>query len=785
MTRSRDRVHVLVVRMARHRAAQSLALAMAGVALAAPVVALAAVLDTGVDAISDSVRAEFGHVHGWKLQATTSAAQVVARAPGVTAVRVESVSVATQSARAAAVGWTADNGNARLGLLVEGRRAASEGEVSISRHLAETLSVDVGSSVTIHHGSTDDAPLRIVGITDDPADRLDDRVISVSPGGVGVADTSYWIASHVSHELDLTPGLTASSVDGAIRTRLQHLPGGLSVLERIIPFAGLLSVLAALAAVMVQLPGARRDVEALETAGMASARAWRIVACWIAVLVSVGAAAGAVVSVLALTASARQVSAAVGQSWSAVSVSVPWTPAVLVVCLPMLVAIVPWHAWGHRLGRARGLGAPTWSGRRSFAIGVVLGLVGVLSTLAGVMANRGAVGLHHAELFGLAGVLGTVAGVRLMSDRWAGVGSGPATSQVVRRFTAQLTAGSLIALVVGTACAGYVAWHSHDAHALAQLDVAPQQPGSFLVFQAPSEAADKIVDRYRDLGGAKTFVYDLPDEDRASIRATSSGVVRCLGEGRVTDEVVGSCLGDHGGVMSFPALDPRAAPDEVAVDPHVLDASGDVGIIGFGPGGREVTGSRRVAATPRPGLGGNMPGLVMSPTNPLAVESGLVPSGLVQLGMLDFGRLHSDDAARMRGLVAQLAPAAQTSDTTDGSEDDESAADTLVVAVVGAAVALMIQLTAGAALVSGGARVRSALAAVGVPGRRCWAVCARVAAPSLLAIVIGTASVLLVASRVGYAVPAHVGWVWALPLAVQAVGVVVVCGLLLRAPRRP
>jgi hypothetical protein len=161
-----------------------------------------------------------------------------------------------------------------------------------------------------------------------------------------------------------------------------------------------------------------------------------------------------------------------------------------------------------------------------------------------------------------------------------------------------------------------------------------------------------------------------------------------------------------------------------------------------------------------------------------------VPSGLVEFGMLDFGALDPSDAAQIRGLVATLAPAAQTSDTTTDSSREQRLAISLLVALVGAALALIIQLASGVSVISGGRQMRTSIDSMGTSPAKRLEIALRVAGPALLGVAASGVLVTSVAPRVGHPVAASIGWAWSLPLLAQAVTSLALCGALLRAPRR-
>lgn len=780
--RRRGRLVGLAARLGAHRWPQSLGLLLAGTALGAPVVGLAVMHQSGVRAIEEGVRGEFGYADGLKVQATASAMAAVEHSPGVTAVRVGSATVATESARTDAPSWSLDNGKAPLGLLVSGRHARTDGEASISRHLAETLDVGLGSKVTVHRDDAGDTRVRVVGITSDPADRNGDLVITVDARPVGTP--TYWILPHLPPELETNPGLTASSVIGKTEARLESPPGGVSAVGQAIPVVAALTVLVMLTALVAQVPGARRDVDALQAAGMAARRCWRVVAVWMAALAAAGSAAGAALACLLLRTFEDDAGSALGQRWT--GIAVPWLPTVLVVVLPVMIAFIPTRPVEAVIGWLRRDDLPVrGTGRRTIALGgVLLATAGAVLIVLALLATRRRMSLDHPELVGLAGILSAVLGVRLAANGLVGLGRGRASGELARRLAGQLTLGTSAALLVGTACAGYAAWHTHNTYTPSDINTAPQAPGSYLVYEAPAAAADQILARYRAAGGRHTVVHELPDESRTMVRVTTPDLVRCIDAGPPTDRQVDSCWGSKRSTITGPALDPSLPPTEVRVEPDVLDQSGHVGIVRYGSDLLRVEGTEITPAVRGSGLGGNLAGMIMSPDNPLAKKYGLEPSGFVELGLLDFGALDAHDAAQIRGLVAAIAPAALVSDTTTDTSLEEALAISLLAALVGAALALVIQLATCVAVVSGARQLRTAVAAIGVVRAQRMAISLRVIAPAVVSVVASGALVVAVAPRLGYPGDASMGWAWLLPLLAQAVVVAVLGVLLLRAPRR-
>jgi hypothetical protein len=124
------------------------------------------------------------------------------------------------------------------------------------------------------------------------------------------------------------------------------------------------------------------------------------------------------------------------------------------------------------------------------------------------------------------------------------------------------------------------------------------------------------------------------------------------------------------------------------------------------------------------------------------------------------------------------------SDSTTDSSHEERLAISLLVALVGTVLALIIQMASGVGVVAGARRLRVGVAAMGITPAKRIGIGLRVAAPALLGVAAGAALIAVTAPQLGYPVAASSGWVWLWPLLAQAGVCLVVGGLLMRLPRR-
>ncbi len=229
------------------------------------------------------------------------------------------------------------------------------------------------------------------------------------------------------------------------------------------------------------------------------------------------------------------------------------------------------------------------------------------------------------------------------------------------RYTATpVLALSLVLRVLSFSTAFYAAGQTHRWQAT-QASSNPMQPAGSLVVSGVSQMSRRTLLReYRDHGGAAAVHFGLPVETRHTLRVTTTRVVGCFVDAGATDpgQVLDRCAPARSRVpVNGIGLSNGHAGDVPQVDPTLL-AHGQVGLFDFVVPGGQVRATGQVRARPRPGPVGNLPGIVVPASGPLARRWGLQPSGTEVLALLEFSRLPAPDQAFMRGALTRLADGA-------------------------------------------------------------------------------------------------------------------------------
>lgn len=746
---------------------------LAGLITCGCVVGLATVRASAINAVLSGIVGDRGYPSGYVMQAVTpSAAKSLARLDEVTPVATTSTDVSTPTSVAKAVILVQGNNKVWLQHLVKGLRPASGHDVTLSRHLAQTLGVRVGGTVTISLPAGK-RTLRVSGLTADPAHRSDVTAVLLLPG-LGGLHVNQWLMPGLpdqeSHpqifSLLQSQALQVSSTKGAVQEARYNPPSVVSAMRFLPTGVGILLTLLALTLVAALRPAGIRDATALIGSGFSSRQAWRVVATAAALAGTGGAIVGVGLCIAVTHVFSQELSAPLGQAW--LRVTVPVLPVVAMIVVPSVLALVARPALS-AASRARAwLVRPRLQGRVGLLLALVSVLVGVgLMTYASWRQHQakptrdGLVALWGLLLLS-GGLLAPFAVTFRMNAR-------AAVGHAVEYLGKQFVLASVVGLLIATATAGYAALTMHDANAIDRITVGPQPPGSLLINGVSNQAAKQLTDDYRRLGGTRANSYQIAASAAGVARVTTPEVARCLQGG---DQLT-ACIARHSGAAVNVIGLSSSVPKNVAIADESVTAHGQVGLVILGRSQPIATGVDVVPAISRPGLGGNLPSVILNPNGPVAKKAGLTPSGNVLLALLDFSHLTDTHAATFKSDVARLAPAGQVSEFgNEGSQQDRSLAH--AVALAGAGLAATIILLGGGAVVAGSRRFRMVLPALGASTPVRLAMAARVflsaALPAALVAVLLPWTV-----RTASSVRAEgsIGWMWSIPLAATVISLLV------------
>ncbi|MGY1719407.1 hypothetical protein ACI8AG_10210 [Blastococcus sp. SYSU DS0552] len=754
----------LLHRLLRHRLAMAMGLAGTSLVLAAAF-ALTTVLQASVSAaVEQSVEVGAG--------GRQFAVQVLdqERALPVLSSRTDLLPVVDDTAVVSATGASSPadvravaDPAAGLGLLVDGRHPDRPGQATVSSSLAAALDLAIGDEAVLTRDDADQQRLLVTGTTSSPA-HAGDLTVVLMQEEVDASAATVWLTDTDPFADDqLRPLIEQRALTGRTVAILAQDEGVaarqslLSALGYAAPTTAALSGCLILSMLAVLSRRLRRDVDALQAAGMTVVDSWRLVGHAAALAVGAGAVAGTCLALAAGSLGRTPVSAWLGQDWQ--SLSVPWSMlAAFTVGLPALVLAVA-RALPVVVGRGhhRRLPEIRLSPRWATAV-VLLWVVLVALTIARVLPV-GVGGLWGAAAAFAAPVLIVALAVR---------GAGRGESRVVRHVTQALMPVVMVAALLTWTATSYAAEAMHNGISMRETSAAVQPPGSLLVYEVPSVAGAELRNVYRDLGGERVMTYLLPDESAAQVRATSAGIAECMRRDSITDPMLvdPACVpDDSASPMNIVALSPAGTQQAtLTADPSLME-QGRLGLLVFTPQGQgradQVTES---PATADPLLGGNMPGAVVPADGELARSLDLRATDGELVAFLDFAALPTDAQARFRSHVSRLAGGAQV------AEERHQYGDVAIQfslsrasAIAGATLLVLLLGFGGATVVAGQAHLRRTLVDTGSLRRRRRALAARVFATPVLAVLLAAALGRFSAWLQGVHNGLGFGWVWVLP----------------------
>jgi hypothetical protein len=654
----------------------------------------------------------------------------------------------------------------QFGVLIAGANAAHENDLVVSKAVAEQLGVGLGDRVRVLGSGTDRQPPGegvVTGIAVTPTRPGDLSVYRriARPTGTAtrwITDTNPFADPALG---DLTRsrvvgvrsagGIIADGVDAASSTVL-------SAVGFLPPFIILLAVALEVALVASLRRRFLPTVDALAAAGGRPRRDWRVPTAATGAAILVGTLLGIAGSLLGTRLLAQPVAGVFAQHWvDAVS---PWGSAVLyllgMVTVPTLLAYAVLRF------ADRTPGSPTGNRRRFAVLGgaaVLLG-AGLVAVPAGAGPISVALSLCGGALIAL-GSTTVISTVRRRRER--------AAARMVGEYRATLGLTAVM-VAVSVFFASWFSAHLQHSGVVGQEYLAEMQPaGSYLLTGVGNDDVRVIMDRYRGHGGSPV-AFDDPQETASGVRVAVPGVPECAGKltPATIQSVSAECpLGDS----LTPITTVRLADDLTALDPAVssgtmmladssLVADGKVSVLKVANDGT-IQEAVTVAAVPVRGLGGDLPGALMSWKHPMVASLGLRPAGTATVMLKDFAALDGRAQARMRATIARSAGYALGHEDTGSAASRSSVLSTLV-SGAGSIVVLTLIAAAGSAFIAGQRRPRELIVAMGVTrmrrirlGLTCFAIVAAGGS-------VGALTGLIAAWDAGSAIDGNygVGWAW-------------------------
>jgi hypothetical protein len=177
--------------------------------------------------------------------------------------------------------------------------------------------------------------------------------------------------------------------------------------------------------------------------------------------------------------------------------------------------------------------------------------------------------------------------------------------------------------------------------------------------------------------------------------------------------------------------------------------------------------------SPRAGLGGNIPAVLVPEDSPLAERLGLRPGGAHGILFVDFGALPEQEKSKFRYTVARVAGGAGVS---EAAGSDEGAQSTFLLFVATCASLLLGALLAALAwstFLAGGRTLRL-LAELGMSNARRRTFMLRLVILPFASVLIAALTARVSAGVLGRAATGDYGWSWSLPALAAAVALAVV-----------
>jgi hypothetical protein len=744
----------LALRLARWDRPASIGVAASAALLSLLFAAALIVNATYLQTIADGVASDNGGF-AYRLEVVDSRADIttqLSEQPEWVAVWTASVQVRAGSrlvpARASSVRPSAALDG--FGDLVAGHAPHRPDEVSVSRMLAGGLALRAGDTVTVTAAGSSPAEVTVTGVyvnATRPREVSMYRRVATPPGDppdAWLSDVSPAGDSHLSAAYDRGQ-VKFRSTRGLVSDQQEQAASSVLAPLRYLPHLFAVVAVILLAAIMAALRiRVRRVIHGLTAAGMSTGRARRVPILTATAVVLTGIAGGYLVAIAAITAARPLLGTMVDQHWQNIAIPWGWLAALMVGLPALLHVLFTLAATGRRRTEHLSLAGGSRAKLGAAVLVAVLGFV--LQWRAG---GRSAGGVSAALYGGLLLAIALPGLLLAVPSRRSSV-----TASAVRTFGLSI-GGTAVVVSAMLFLTSFFGVRLADT---AAADNPAVQPIGSLVIDGLSDAdATAVESAYRRFSRAQVWRLPLPQETTVSLRVATPAFVTCVDAlPRPSLDLAGDC---PTGVSLTPvnrtaitgsdaSVSAPSPPHTVFADPQLIE-DGKVGLLIIGMTGDAQAIERAVVvdARPLPGLGGNLPGAIVDPADPVVAQDAGLPHASM-LVLHDFAELSQSDKAEVRGAIATTAGYAQVSEDQRAS-DGGGRVLALMIMATGALVVLLLLLAATAALNTAQADFRKLLSQLGIPAPRRLAVGLRVLSVPCAAALFSAAIAALASWRAG------------------------------------
>lgn len=599
---------------------------------------------------------ERGDVTSSVVQAPSSARATLSGLNGSMAVTSRDARLAFEGAESPVTAWTVAEAGRAFQYIVAGRRPGAVGEMAVSRQVQRALGISIGDEVALISENAA-APHMVVGVTVNPSNPRASSILEFDPVA-SEADPDYWVLSPQAvtelrqdvflKDLFNNGELSATSNLTVLREGAQELPSRIVLLRTATWLTGATYLVVSMLVLSSLAQLARRDVAALSAAGMPEDAAWRLICFTAGFIGTLAASVGTLLSLAIVEAISPSLAHLVGTDWLAVNWA--WRPIVLVLWVSAILPILLRYLtrWVDALQRTQRLRSSAREARLRRR-GATAGAVGLVLAAVALLPHWGT-GLSVFPLSaGLAGIgTGLYLGIGVLASSRQPAAARQITREVLARRSGFVGCAALVACLG----AGHAAITTHDATAVAAISQKPLQPkGSLLALQVPESAVLDLTRSYRARGGKRLVVYGLPLSTRGDVRALAFSGSK------------------FGAMVLYVGFDADLGLEEVVGQPEAI-SDGMVELVLETSSGAQRIG--KFKARPDSQLGGNLPGVLVSPNGAIARQLAMRDSDFELVAFLDFDALATREAAAFQSDLRRFAPSAilNSSESVDPLEPD-------------------------------------------------------------------------------------------------------------------